>query len=170
MAKLTTDQQNFVDNFLIEKCFNDKNVAQVIIYLKGMLSQRESFFSFMDIIDSVAVIISVDATPAQKQASKIILKYAFGTRRANDMVEDVAVINDREDPLVRRWRNKVLNRDNYTCQHCGSTEKLAVHHISYWSNDPVNRINIDNGITLCQNCHAKEHWGEKVYSLIAKQR
>ncbi len=26
-----------------------------------------------------------------------------------------------------------------------------------WVNDPINRINLDNGITLCRKCHANYH-------------
>lgn len=44
------------------------------------------------------------------------------------------------------------------------------NYISYWSNDPVNRVNVDNGITLCRKCHAFEHRGESVHNLIANLR
>ncbi|WP_188017198.1 HNH endonuclease [Lentilactobacillus buchneri] len=165
MTKLTIKQQKFADEYIISG-----NATQAVEYIKHVLMAKGGYISYMDVIDSVATIASAYTTPIQKQASKLIMRYVFGARRANDIVEDMAVVTDREDALVRRWRNKVLKRDSYTCQHCGSTSDLTAHHISYWSNDPVNRINVDNGITLCRECHAFEHRGETVYNLLAKKR
>jgi hypothetical protein len=165
MQKLTVKQQKFADEYIISG-----NATQAIEYIKRVLAAKGNYISYMDVIDSVATITSARSTPIQKQASKLIMRYVFGTRRANDIVEDVAVVTDRGDALVRRWRNRVLERDNYTCQHCGKTNDLAAHHISYWSNDPVNRVNVDNGITLCRKCHAFEHRGESVHNLIANLR
>lgn len=55
------------------------------------------------------------------------------------------------------FRKRVLERDGYTCRHCGSTKDLHVHHILPYAYYPEERINIDNGITLCKTCHYKEH-------------
>ncbi len=56
------------------------------------------------------------------------------------------------------WKKEVFERDNYTCQHCQVKENLHCHHIeSYHSHEDL-RINIDNGITLCQICHKKLHF------------
>lgn len=151
MAKLTDDQQEFVDKHLIELCLNNKDVSNAVMYIKQVLAQKGNYINFMDIIDAIATIGSWETSPAQKQASKIMLKFVFNVHLINDIVEEYAVITDRTDPVVTRWRNKVLARDNYRCQHCGSEEHLAAHHISYWSNDPINRINVNNGITLCKS-------------------
>ena len=50
------------------------------------------------------------------------------------------------------WRIKVLTRDNYTCQKCGSKENIEVHHIHKYMYDP-NNTDIGNGISLCKDCH-----------------
>jgi 5-methylcytosine-specific restriction endonuclease McrA len=64
-------------------------------------------------------------------------------------------------PLGRRYkfktyiRPKVLERDNYTCKMCGNKEELHVHHII-----PIKEGGSDdltNLITLCVNCHSKQH-------------
>uniref|UniRef100_A0A6M3KY62 HNH nuclease domain-containing protein n=1 Tax=viral metagenome TaxID=1070528 RepID=A0A6M3KY62_9ZZZZ len=75
-------------------------------------------------------------------------------------------------------RNRIRERDNYTCQNCSMTEEehliiygrnLEVHHIDY------NRKNCkeDNLITLCKQCNIranknrdywKEIYGRKAYS------
>ena len=56
------------------------------------------------------------------------------------------------------WKKEVLERDNYTCQHCQSKENLRVHHIESYVNHPDLRISVDNGITLCNKCHKKLHF------------
>ena len=55
------------------------------------------------------------------------------------------------------WHKKralVLSRDNNQCQHCGSTEFLHVHHLSYknFKDEPLEDL-----VTLCKYCHARVH-------------
>ena len=57
-------------------------------------------------------------------------------------------------------REKALQRDNYTCQHCQTSENLQVHHIDgKGTTTPRDQRNnaLDNLITLCRSCHTKEH-------------
>jgi len=58
------------------------------------------------------------------------------------------------------WRQKVLWRDRYTCQHCKSEENLQAHHIVPRSKGGTNRPK--NGITLCKECHDDLHNGKWV--------
>ncbi|NLE06200.1 MAG: HNH endonuclease, partial [Crenarchaeota archaeon] len=53
------------------------------------------------------------------------------------------------------WRNKVYERDNYTCQCCGDSTggNLQAHHIENFSTNEELRFDINNGITLCDLCH-----------------
>jgi hypothetical protein len=55
------------------------------------------------------------------------------------------------------WRRKVFERDSFTCKNCGEKEKvsgnLQADHIIPWSIDETKRFNIENGQTLCINCH-----------------
>ncbi len=56
----------------------------------------------------------------------------------------------------RSWRTAVFARDEYTCQHCRATGVyLHAHHGLSWRGFPDLRYDIDNGITLCETCHAK---------------
>ena len=65
----------------------------------------------------------------------------------------------------RLWREKVFERDNYTCQKCGikSGNGKAVflhpHHIKSYTHYPKLRYKISNGITLCKDCNENLHWG-----------
>lgn len=55
------------------------------------------------------------------------------------------------------WRRAVLMRDNYTCVKCGEDRRsmMEVDHIKPFSLYPDLRFAIDNGRTLCINCHKK---------------
>jgi len=64
----------------------------------------------------------------------------------------------RNTPMYKRWRIKVLERDNKTCQKCNKTNcKLFAHHIKAWKDYKKLRFDVDNGITLCHECHREEH-------------
>jgi 5-methylcytosine-specific restriction endonuclease McrA len=55
----------------------------------------------------------------------------------------------------KRQRPKALDRDNHTCQDCGATENLHVHHIKpvRTFDDPNDAHDLENLITLCEHCH-----------------
>ena len=56
------------------------------------------------------------------------------------------------------WREAVFARDNWTCQKCGeSGGYLHPHHIFNFAAYLDLRFAIDNGITLCKECHKKLH-------------
>lgn len=62
----------------------------------------------------------------------------------------------RSSSVYAAWRIKVLKRDDYTCQICHSVGKnLQAHHIKSFAKYPKLRLNKNNGITLCKDCH---HW------------
>ena len=73
-----------------------------------------------------------------------------------------------KDPRWQKKRLEILERDEWTCQLCGSTtDTLAVHHKRYlidtepW--DYPNKLLI----TLCETCHEAEKEGGESNDLIA---
>ena len=58
----------------------------------------------------------------------------------------------------RLWRESVFARDNWVCQKCKRKGAyLNAHHIKNFAQYPELRFAIDNGITLCKECHMKFH-------------
>ena len=90
----------------------------------------------------------------------------------------------RRLPEYKEWRTAIYERDNYTCQECGSQESgaLNAHHIKpfselfaeflqeynqfspYEDKDTLVRLAMNwqpfwtaEGITYCKDCHIEEH-------------
>jgi phage gp16-like protein len=68
----------------------------------------------------------------------------------------------RSSVEMAAWRRAVWQRDDYTCQMCGSRggDKHA-DHIRPFALHPELRFDLDNGRTLCVPCHHK--YGAKVF-------
>ena len=55
----------------------------------------------------------------------------------------------------QQWKREVKRRDGDACRACGETINLHVHHIKPRSIYPELALELDNGIALCGNCHAR---------------
>lgn len=74
--------------------------------------------------------------------------------------EERALRSDRHsDAGYRGWRNSVYRRDFFTCQCCTKKRgiKIHAHHIENYSEHKDKRFDVDNGITLCAQCHRSFH-------------
>ena len=58
------------------------------------------------------------------------------------------------NPEYRQWRSNIFQRDNWTCQTCQVKGLyFEAHHIKSWAKYPELRYDLENGITLCCECH-----------------
>lgn len=57
-----------------------------------------------------------------------------------------------------RWRGEVFERDNYTCHCCGKRGgRLNAHHLNGYHWFKEGRFDVNNGVTLCTDCHKEFH-------------
>lgn len=63
-----------------------------------------------------------------------------------------------KDPRWQMKRLEILQRDNFTCQHCGRKDKeLHVHHTKYKRRAKPWEYDNKYLITLCKKCHLGTH-------------
>lgn len=76
---------------------------------------------------------------------------------------------ERKTLKDKQWRQVVFKKDNYTCQCCGDSigGNLNAHHLDSYNWCKDKRYDIDNGITLCNDCHKLFHhlygYGDNTY-------
>lgn len=60
----------------------------------------------------------------------------------------------RKSRIYKIWVKAVFEKDDYTCQKCGQRGVyLHAHHLKPFAIYPQLRFAIDNGQTLCRECH-----------------
>lgn len=67
------------------------------------------------------------------------------------------VMLNRKYFISKMWSSDVKKRDSKKCILCGSKKELEAHHIFGISQYPYLITEINNGITLCKECHAQYH-------------
>ena len=69
---------------------------------------------------------------------------------------------------IKTGEKKVYQRDGFKCQmpKCSSKYRLQAHHIKKWSTAATLRYDIDNGITLCRECHDRINGFESHYEAM----
>ena len=93
----------------------------------------------------------------QMQKEKPVLRGENHPRYNHDLTN-----NDRKKrrliPEYNEWKNKVKERDNYTCKVCGKHGgKLCSHHLDGYNWCKEKRFDVENGVCLCDECHTKFH-------------
>jgi len=65
----------------------------------------------------------------------------------------------RGKKMLNRWSKKVYAKDRFTCQKCmqQTNENLHAHHIEPKGVYPRLSFKLDNGISLCGDCHRQFH-------------
>mgnify|MGYP003083500446 FL=1 len=87
--------------------------------------------------------------------------YGAGKNNPNynsSLSDDERAMKSRSKILgYKTFRLSVLKRDNERCVICGGTDNLIVHHLNSHHWDKKNRVNPDNGVCLCEECHKDFH-------------
>jgi hypothetical protein len=77
----------------------------------------------------------------------------------NPNLTDEERIVNRDYIEYTEWRNKVFERDNYTCQRCGKRQgDINAHHLNGYHWYKEGRTDVNNGVTLCSWCHKEFHF------------
>ena len=72
-------------------------------------------------------------------------------------------INRYTSFLYKEWRRQVFEKDGQKCIRCLGIYRLSAHHIIPWKRNKKLRFVVDNGLTLCNKCHAiEEGFGTKI--------
>lgn len=74
--------------------------------------------------------------------------------------KDLGMTSSQFGFALRVWSESVKKRDNYTCQICKFKDvqiKLNAHHILYKNRHPELALDVNNGVTLCLDCHYYYH-------------
>jgi hypothetical protein len=106
---------------------------------------------------AILVVSNPMLKPLRRATAALLLDLVSVDWRSVAGPEILGGLLERDSPEVRNWRAAVLERDQFECQECGSTDNLHAHHINRWIDAPELRIDIDNGLTLCQPCHQAVH-------------
>lgn len=77
----------------------------------------------------------------------------------NPNLTDEERIYNRDYSEYTEWRTAVFERDDFTCQYCGDNRggNLVAHHFESYTDNPELRTLLENGITLCEECHKNFH-------------
>jgi len=67
--------------------------------------------------------------------------------------------NRNRNPEYTKFIRTVMKRDNYTCFCCNESKpnKMTVHHLYSYSDNPSLRTDLNNGVCLCKDCHIAFH-------------
>lgn len=76
----------------------------------------------------------------------------------SELTEEDRILS-RQYPEYKAWVYDVFNRDCYTCQICGihSGTPFNAHHLDGYNWCVDKRLDVNNGITLCEECHKEFH-------------
>lgn len=138
----------------------------IVLYLRlicaAYKSGRKGIFSICDIILS-DVELSIIFHDCENIGDKLKVLEEFNLIKRMERSVQVFKFwidrHDRNSDMYKQWRKNVFIRDNFQCQHCGSKNNIQAHHKVSWKSSQELRYDVDNGITLCRDCHLAAHGG-----------
>ena len=132
---------------------------------KPNISEREKTAI---LLDSITVLLG-EYEIERKYAALLLLKALLPSDIVAEILSDERIYPfDRTDPRVREWTKAVTSKG--CCEKCGATEHLEAHHIIKWADYPKGRIDINNGMCLCHDCHTEQHRNDQSYFMMAAKK
>lgn len=84
-----------------------------------------------------------------------------GEYKKNKDITDEQRERGRFRKADKKWSFKIKKKFHRTCIVCGRKKskniKIISHHIEGWINNPDKRLDINNGVCLCEDCHKEFH-------------
>lgn len=65
----------------------------------------------------------------------------------------------RNSKKYAEWRSDVFKKDWFTCQCCGKGSNIQAHHIESFAKHEELRLDVNNGMCLCESCHMSKNIG-----------
>lgn len=114
--------------------------------------------------ENIAIFIKNTTTP------EVNAKKARKRENHPRWIKDRSKLKNRPRHELNIWRKKVFERDDYICQICNKRGgKLQADHIKPYSLYPELREDLNNGRTLCIECHRKtDTYGIKFVHQVKK--
>jgi len=121
------------------------------------------------ICDECSKIFDVSESTFFYHKTRFCSKYCYGKWSSRERVGENAPVwkggvtpeNKRRRGLIEyhNWRVLVFQGDGYICQCCFDPKRknLNAHHIFPWAKYPNLRYTLENGVTLCYDCHTTWH-------------
>lgn len=112
--------------------------------------------SLIDVAEALRVIQSAALAGDQGAVDWLLGRCSIGML-PDRFYLDYEPTNSRGSAKSLAWREAIYSRDGHRCQDCGAMGSLHAHHIDEWAMYPERRFDLDNGVTLCPECHAQRH-------------
>lgn len=139
-----------VGNFCSRSCWDSYNSST-----KG---EKHHKYTSVEVSCSKCGKTFVRQPHAMKSSKHYCSQECYIDEMYNDTLSDEEREKNRDYPAYSKWRKDVFLRDDFTCKCCGIRGgKLVAHHILNFHSHPTLRVDVNNGVTLCENCHRSFH-------------
>lgn len=95
-----------------------------------------------------------------------ILRHSTVCLRCHNKNQDKGLSKERiKFQANKKWKKlriQCFERDDYTCNICNNKDgELNAHHILSYKEYEDKRLELNNLMTLCRECHEELHWGKQ---------
>lgn len=113
--------------------------------------------------------LGVHESTIQRRAKELGLDVKKNKKRGKEHYCWAGGITGRIDKIRKsekylEWKRAIYKRDGHKCSYCGRKDMVIhAHHIVPIYEDESKIFDVNNGITLCRECHEKTYGKEKEF-------